>query len=240
MSRRVPEFALVIGGFLALTVLATGVAFTGDVARSVLTAAIVGMPFGIYAVYHSDDPTTVLPPRLVLTGATVLGGLLVVAAVPGPTDRLPRRLLYALFVALVVGLPLATYAVRYGKLRPLPPRSTAAGTALLGVVLLVAGPFVGDAVLGAVDGVLVFLAGMGYADAHGVGTSRRVRRALVVAGGLLCVALVALGVVLAATTLLPWVVAGIAAALAPSLHYALSIEQKRGRQSSQNFFNRRS
>ncbi|SFL27648.1 hypothetical protein SAMN04487950_3191 [Halogranum rubrum] len=227
MSRRVPEFALVIGGFLALTVLATGVAFTGDVARSVLTAAIVGTPFGVYAVHHSDDPTTVLPPQLVLAGAAVLGGLLLVAAVPGSTERLPRRLLYALFVALVVGLPLATYAVRYGDLRPLPPRPTAAGSALVGLALLVVGPLVGDAVLGAVDAVLVFLAGNGYADAHGVGPTRRVRRALVVAGGLLCVGLVALGIVVGSTTtLFPWVVAGIAAALAPSLHYALSIERE--------------
>lgn len=246
MSRRVPEFALVIGGFLALTVLVTGVTFTGDVARSVLTAAIVGMPFGVYAVHHSDDPTTALPPQLVLTGAAVLGGLLLVAAVPGAADRLPRRLLYALFVALVVGLPLAAYAVQYGELRPLPPRVTAVSAALVGLALLVAGPLVGDAVLGAVDAVLVFLAGNGYADAHGVGTSRHVRQALVVAGGLLCVVLVALGIVLGSTTtLLPWVVAGVAAALAPSLHYALSVEQeresgKRGEQNSQNFFNRRS
>jgi hypothetical protein len=241
MSQRVPEFALVIGGFLALTVLVTGVVFTGDVARSTLTAAVVGLPFGVYAVHHSDDPTTVLPPRVVLAGAALLGCVLFVAAVPempGRTDSLPRRLLYALFVALVVGLPLATYAVKYGDLRPLPPRATAAVTAALGVVLLVVGPLVGDAVLGAVDAVLVFLAGRGYADVHGVGASRRVRRALVAAGGLLCVGLVGLGAVVgSAETLLPWVVAGVAAALAPSLHYALSVERERG---SQNFFSRRS
>jgi hypothetical protein len=237
MSRRVPEFALVTGGFLALTVLVSGVVFTGDVARSVLTAAIVGTPFGVYAVHHSDDPTAVLPPRVVLATAALLAGVLFVAAVPGPVERLPRRLLYALFVALAVGVPLAAYAVNYGRLRPIPPRATAVGTALLGVVLLVVGPLVGDAVLGAVDAVLVFLAGSGYADVHGVGTSRRMRRALVVAGGLLCVALVGLGVVLGSSaTLLPWLVAGIAAALAPSLHYALSVEQG----PSQNFFNRRS
>lgn len=238
MSRRVPEFALVTGGFLALTVLGVGVAFTGDLVRSALTAVIVGYPFGLYAVSHSDDPTDVLPPRVVLPAAAVAGASLLVAAVPGGTERLGGRLLYALFAGLVVALPPAAYAVAYGRLRPLPPRPTAAGAAVAGALLLVAGPLAGDAVIGAADALLVFLAGVGYADVHGVGASRRTRRLLVVAGGVFSLLLVGVGLVVGSTTtLLPWVVAAIAAALGPSIHYALSVEQRR---QNQNFFNRRS
>jgi hypothetical protein len=182
MSRRVPEFALVTGGFLALTVLGVGVAFTGDLVRSALTAVVVGYPFGLYAVSHSEDPTEVLPPRFVLPAAAVAGA-----------------------------------------------------------TLLVAGPLAGDAVIGAADALLVFLAGVGYADVHEVGATRRTRRLLVVAGGVFSLALVGLGLVVASTTtLLPWVVAAITAALGPSLHYALSVEQGRRTNEGQNFFNRRS
>lgn len=238
MSRRVPEFALVTGAFLALTVLGVGVAFTGDLVRSALSAVVVGYPFGLYAVSHSEDPTTVLPPRVVLPAAAVVGASLLVAAVPGATAQLGGRLLYALFASLVVSLPPAAYAVTYGRLRPLPPRETAAVAAVAGALLLVVGPLVGDAVIGAADALLVFLAGVGYADVHGVGTSRRVRRLSVVAGGLFSLCLVGVGLVVGSTTtLLPWVVAGIAAALGPSIHYALSVEQGTR---SQNFFNRRS
>lgn len=226
MSRRVPEFALVTGGFLALTLLVVGVAFTGDVVRSTLTAAVVGYPFALYAVHHSDDPTAVLPPRLVLSATAVVAVGVLLTAFVGPLEGLPRRLLSALFAALAVGLPPAVYAVRYGGLEPLPPRPTLVGSALGGATLLVVGPAVGDAVVAAADALLVYLAGNGYADSHGVGTSHRLRRLLVVAGGLLSLLLVAGGVLLG-PTLLPWVLAGVTAALAPSLHYALSVGRVR-------------
>jgi len=219
-DRHVPALVLLVGVVLALGALAFGLVSTGDVARSLATAVLLLYPPGAYAVHVDDDPAGTLPPALVAGGAAVaalVAGLLLAAEAP-PARRLAGTL-YAVTVALVLFLPAATYATRYGDPPArLPPRRVAVGATLLALLFLAGGVAGAAPGYGAVSAVMTFLAGTLFAHAQGVRLRRRTRRAAVVAGLLLgtaCVAVAASGV---RRDALP--IAALAAILAPAVAFA--------------------
>ncbi|MFC6725641.1 hypothetical protein ACFQE1_14955, partial [Halobium palmae] len=75
MAERVPEFALVLGAFLGLVVLASGLLLTDDPTTTALLALALSLPPFAYAVHHSEDPTTALPPGIVLKAGLGLAGV---------------------------------------------------------------------------------------------------------------------------------------------------------------------
>jgi len=187
----VPEFALAAGVAIAVTVVAGGLLLNGGFRATVVLAALSLVPFLAYAVRHSADPTTVLPPRPLAAVVGLLALLLLAdALLTDGVTGLPAGL------ALAVGLclPALAYLARYDG-PPLRPTTAALGAAALAVSLLVVGLALSNPVLGAAAALTVGLAGTRYAVAGGLVPSRRTRRRTV--GGLVAagVAVVAAGVV---------------------------------------------
>jgi hypothetical protein len=226
MSRRVPELALLTGLFLGLSLFVFGILFTGDVPRTTISSVVVCYPFAGYAVYHSPDPTEVLPPRVVAAAGVLVGVVAGLWALVGaaPADLLRIGLLAGV-VTLVVALPTLAYAIRYGE-QPLPvPPAVALGVGTVaGVGFLVAGLVADAALLASVNAVLSFLAGALYASSRGFDAVRRFGRGVVLAGALLGIALVAGGVVVGPPE--PWIVEGVAVSLATTLYYVAVVEMR--------------
>lgn len=220
MSRRVPEFALVTGLLLGISTLASGLVLADEIVISSLLSALVAYPFVAYAVSRDDDPTTVMPPRAILAVGACFGlALFVASLLEGPS---PARALFGLFTALLVALPPAAYAVRFGaNVNPLPPRTTVLAGVAAGLALLVVGLLADAAAYGAADALLVSLSAAVYGTARGVRFDARTKRAAVVAGVLLGVAVVAVGVA-RGEPLGDWLAAATAVTLAPSVYYALT------------------
>lgn len=220
MSRRVPEFALIIGVVLGLSAVVFGLVLGEGLLDTVVLAAVGTYPFVAFGLLRDDDPASVVPPRWVLAGGVIwafLGVVGVLAADPSPSALIP-----AAFAGLVFALPPAAYAVRYGAgVNPLPARATFAVGVVAAVGLLVVGLVTSQPVLGVVDALLAAVAAGLYATARGVRLAERTRRAGVAAGALLGVALVLVGV-FRGDELTNWLLAGVAVAFAPSLYVALS------------------
>jgi hypothetical protein len=236
MAQRVPEVALVLGAFLGLVVLGTGLLFTGDATTTTLVALAVSLPLFGYAVRHSEDPTTALPPPTVLKGGLGLAGVALVALLglsTGAAESLPLAFFLALFVALVVALTSTAYYVQYGRRRyGFPPGKVAVLTtftalALLAFALLVAETLYAGServttlvAVAALDALLIFLAGGVYAVSRGLRPRPAAARLLVGGGALFGVAVAAVGV--AVGSLGPWVVAGGTVILGPAVLAALA------------------
>jgi hypothetical protein len=229
-NRHVPEFALVTGAFLSLSFLVAGVVLTGDVVRSLLTAVVILYPFAAYAVTHSDDPTTVLPPRVTSAGAVVVGvvlaGSVLLAAAPG---AVATELPYALLLGAGVVFPPAAYHVRYGtrdeRVNPLSPVATTVAATVVAVVVLVYGLLVGGTVFAAATALLSFLAGAVYARARGARLTVRTRRRFVVGGAIAGVAVVLVGLA-RGTAPESWLLVGLCVAAAPTIFYALTAPER--------------
>ena len=220
MNRYAPELALVSGGLLG-TVFGGFVLFAvGEFYSAVLVCVLFGYPFAAYAIHTDDKPTTVLPPRVVtaVAGLAAVGVVADVLRLFAPTIE---SLLVGILVALVVFLPVATYATQYGTPPAwLGPRLVESGGTLLAVGLLAGGIVSGAAAPAATSAVAVFVATMLFA-ARSTGVSPR-RRQLVPVGGLLvAAALLAVGVV-SGGPLDPWVTTALGAVFAPLLYIALA------------------
>ncbi len=229
-NRHVPEFGLVTGAFLSLSFLIVGLVLTGDVVRTLLTSVIILYPFAAYAVTHSPDPTTVLPPRLtsslaVLVGIVLAGAVLVDAGPPRVATELP----YALFLGALVVLPPAAYHVAVGdaadRLNPLTPPQTVLAATAVSVGLLVYGLLVGGVRFAAATALTSFLAGSLYARARGERLTPRTRRRFV-AGGALCGVFVVLVGLLRGTAMESWLIVGLCLAAAPTFFYALTAPER--------------
>jgi hypothetical protein len=228
-NRHVPEFALVTGAFLALSFLVAGLVLTGDVVRTLLTAVVILYPFVAYAVTHSSDPTTVLPPRATSAAAVVVGvvlaGAVLVAALP---DRLATELPYALLLGALVVLPPAAYHVRYGsraeRLNPVSPVGTAAVAAAAAALVLAYGLLVGGTVFAAATALLSALAGAVYARVRGARLTVRTRRRAVAGGAVTGVGVVCVGLLTADPA--SWILVGVCVVAAPALFYALTAPER--------------
>jgi hypothetical protein len=221
MSRRVPEFALVVGVTLAGSLLLAGLLFTDDPALTVVLAGTTLYGFLAYAVTHSADPTDVLVPRIVfplgvIAGVAAAGTVAVYGATPAPA-----RPFQAIVVGLGFALPAAGYRVSYGGPGGPPPGPTAVAGLATGLAVVVAGLLVGAALYAAVAGLLLGLAGTLYARARGLSPSHRTRRRSTAAGVAIAVALVGLGVATAVPVAQALPVAAVVA-LGPAVYHALA------------------
>jgi hypothetical protein len=226
MSRRVPEFALVTGAFLALTLFVAGVAFTPELALSTIVAGAVLYGFAAYAVLTDDDPTTVLPPWLVLVVGAVLGVAGFAAVLVTRATPLSPRVFLALLLALGFALPAAAYYVHFTRASLLPPAPTATAGVALGALLALVGLLGGAALYAAAAGTLVALAATLYANARGHRPTRA-RKRLAVLGGVGFGLAAAGGGVAAGVPLADALVVAVAATLAPALYYALTTDLRR-------------
>lgn len=225
MSRYVPEFALLTGLVLSLTVLVAGLLFTGDVLRSVLAFAVLCYPFVGFAVLRSEDPTTVLHPTAVLAVGALVGVVVWVAALWA--DRSLGSVLFGLFLALLAVLPAAAYRVHFGSRPPVDPRRAGVVATLLAVCCLALALVADETLFGVADALLLGVGAGLYADHQGVRPTPRTRRLLVAGGAVVGVGVVVAGVALGPRGLGDWTVVGIAAVLGPSVYVALT--GRRGR-----------
>jgi hypothetical protein len=186
-DRHVPEFALAAGVAIALTVVAAGVLLGGGLRATVVLAALALVPFLAYAVRHSDDPTSVLPPRPIAALAGFLALLLFGdALVTEGLTGLPA----GSALAVAFSIPALAYLARYDG-PPLAPRPAALCAAALAAALILVGLALSTPALGATAALAVGLAGARYAVAQGLVPSRRTRRRVVgalVVGGVCVVA----------------------------------------------------
>ncbi|MFB6168272.1 MAG: hypothetical protein ABEJ43_05430 [Haloferacaceae archaeon] len=209
-DRHVPEFALAAGVAVALTVVAGGVLFGAGLRATLVLAALALAPSLAYAVRHSDDPTTVLPPRPAVALAGLLAFVLLAdALVTEGLAGLPAGAV----LAVAFSLPALAYLARYDRL-PLAPRPAALAAAALAVSLLGAGLALSTPALGAAAALAVGLAGARYAVVEGLVPSRRARRRAVGALVVVGVGVVAGGVVGGSSGV---AVAGVALALGGGL-----------------------
>ena len=220
MTRRVPEFALLTGLFLGLSLGGFALWATGDVHQSVLVAAVFAYPFAGYAVRVDDDPTGVLVPWAVGGVAVLVGGVVAVDVLLQARDGLPAAISRGVFLGGAVAVPPAAYAVGYDETLGPPARPTLAVAGLLAVGLPTAGALTGSLYGGAAGPLLALPLGL-YAARRGVLPAYR-RRLLAVAVGLLAGAgLVTAGFV-GVTPRLPALVGGTAALVTPAAYTALT------------------
>jgi hypothetical protein len=226
MARYVPEFALVTGAFLGLSALVAGIVLGWGLLSTAVVAAVASYPFVAFGLLRDDDPAAVVRPRWLLAAGALFG----LAGLAGAVwdDPSVGGTLFGLLVGLALALPGVAYAVHYGAgVNPLSPRQTVAIGVAAAVLVLVAGLAVGEAAIGAADALLLALSAAVYASARGVRFAARSRRLAAAAGGLLGLAVVAVGAVRGAP-LGDWIVVGMTLALAPSLYYALTAESLSG------------
>jgi len=220
MSRRVPEFAVLTGVVLGVSVLVSGAVLGWGLYATVVVGAAVSYPFVAFGIVRDDDPAATLPPRWLFAAGVVVaaaGGL--GAVVDDPT---PGGALSAALVVLVLGAPAAAYATRFGAgLNPVAPRTTVLAGATAGVALLVAGVAVERPLVGVAAGVLAGLGAALYGTERGVAVDASTRRQVAAAGGLVGVGIVGAGVA-SGGALGEWLLVGIAVAVGPSLYAALT------------------
>ncbi|XVH32968.1 hypothetical protein ACNS7O_07235 [Haloferacaceae archaeon DSL9] len=222
MNRHVPEFALLTGLVLGGTALVVGVALVGTISTSLLVCALFVYPFSAYAVHHDEDPTNVLPPRLVFLLGCVAGAVIwldTVFAAPDPVAAVSRGFTLGLLVAVPTGL----YAARYGTPpAALTPRRGVVALWTLAASALAVGAATSAPVAGTAGALVLFWTGLTYARAGGLVVSRARRRRAVVAGLVLGAGCFALGAVTG--TLDSWAIPGVAAIFGPTLWYAATLD----------------
>ncbi|WP_144905183.1 hypothetical protein [Halobellus captivus] len=224
MSRRVPEFAVLIGVVLGLSVVVTGVTLGWGLYATTVVGALVSYPFVGFGIVRDSDPAATLRPRWLLG----LGGAIAAAGALGTLvdDPTAGGVLRAALVGLALGTPPAGYATRYGAgVNPLTPRATAGVGVAAGLALLAFGLFVGQPLVGVVAGGVCALGAALYATARGVDFDRRTKRLAASVGGLLGVAIVGIGVA-SGGALGEWLLVGTAVALVPGLYAALTLEKE--------------
>ena len=220
MNRYAPELALVAGGLLGVAFGGFVLVSVGEFYSAVVVCVLFGYPFAAYAIRTDDEPTTVLPPRIV-TAVAGLAALGVIADSLRLSDPTVESLLVGILLALLVFLPVAAYATWYGT----PPvwltsRRVETGGTLLAMGLLAGGLVGGAAAPGSTSAVAVFVAAMLFA-ARSTGMSHR-RRRLVPIGGLLTAAgLLTVGVS-SGGPLDPWITTALGAVFGPVLYIAVA------------------
>lgn len=221
MNRYAPELALVTGGLLGVVFGGFVLLSLGEVYSAIVATAVAGYPFAAYATHTSEDPTGVLPPRIVVGMAAVAASVVLADVVRSfPAGR--RTLLFGLLLALCVFLPVAAYGGRHGAApKRLPAWPLAAVTTLLAAGIVAVGASAAP-LYATTSGLLVFLAGTVFADAR-VRLGRRRRRQIPLVGLLIASALVVLGSLLGGP-LDPWVLGAVVAAFGPLVFYGLTAE----------------
>ncbi|MFD1685555.1 hypothetical protein [Halobellus litoreus] len=223
MSRRVPEFAVVTGVFLGLSVVVTGVTLGWGLYATVVIGALVSYPFVGFGIVRDDDPAATIRPRWLLGAGIVIAVAGALGVLLG--DPTPGGVLRGVLVGLVLGAPPASYAVRHGAdVNPFPPRTTVLAGVTVGIALVVVGLFVEQPLVGAAAGGVAALGSALYGTARGVDFDAQTKRYAAAGGGLLGLGIVALGV-FGGGSLGEWLLVGTAVALVPSLYAAVTLER---------------
>jgi hypothetical protein len=223
VNRRAPELALLTGLLLAAPIGVFALWATGDLSRSLLTGVGLLYPFAVYAVYHDDDPTTVLPPRIVAAAGTLVGVATVADSVATAASAVDVAALRGAFLGLLIAAPAWAYAVGYARPRSLPEWQVllvgggVAGAALLLAGVLLATPF------GAAAALVVWVTGALAARRAGFVASADTRLGAVAAGIVLGVA-VLFAALLTGSVSPAAVISAVALALAPAVYYGLTVE----------------
>ncbi|MFD1598047.1 hypothetical protein [Halobellus rarus] len=223
MSRRVPEFAVVTGVFLGLSVVVTGVTLGWGLYATVVIGALVSYPFVGFGIVRDDDPAATIRPRWLLAAGVVvaLGGAFGVLL----DDPTPGGVLRGVLVGLVLGAPPASYATRHGAdVNPFSPRATVLAGAAVGLALVVFGLVVEQPLVGVAAGGTAALGSALYGTARGVDFDPRTKRLGAAVGGLLGLGIVGVGVV-SGGPLGEWLLVGTGIALVPSLYAALTLDR---------------
>jgi hypothetical protein len=227
MSRRVPEFAVVTGVFLGLSVVVTGLTLGWSLYATVVLAALASYPFVGFGLVRDDDPAATIRPRWVLAAGVILAALGALGVLLGASAPTPGDLLFALLVALVLAAPAAAYATHYGaSVNPLSARVTVLAGVIGGVGLALAGLLLNAPYAGTGAGVLVGLGGALYGTARGVTFDVRTKRRAAAVGALLGGTIAGAGV-LGAGPPGEWLLVATATALVPSLYVALTADSTR-------------
>ena len=223
MSRRVPEFAVIIGVFLGLSVVVTGVTLGWGLYATVVIGTLVSYPFVGFGIVRDDDPAATLRPRWLLAGGVAIaaaGSLGVLL-----DDPTAAGVLRATLVGVVLVGPPAAYAAHFGAdVNPLAPRTSVFVGVAVGVVLAVSGPFVGEPLIGVAVGVICALGAALYGSVRGVDVDHRSKRRAAAGGAVVGVGIVGVGVATGGT-LGEWLLAGMTVALIPSLYAALTMNR---------------
>ena len=213
---------MLTGVFLGVSALVSGAVLGWGLYATVVVGAVGAYPFVAFGIVRDDDPAATIPPRWLLAAGAVVavaGGLGVLV-----DDPTPGGVLSAALVALVLGAPAAAYATRFGAgVNPAAPRLTVLTGAVVGVLLLAAGLATGRVLVGVAAGGLAGLGAALYGAERGVDVDARTRR-VVVAGGLLGVGIVGVGVARGGA-LGEWLAAGVAIVVVPSVYVALTQEE---------------
>lgn len=221
MNRRAPELALLTGVLLAAPIGAFALWATGDLSRSLLTGVGLLYPFAVYAIYHDDDPTGVLPPRAVAAAGTVAGAVLVADAAATVGDA--GATLRGTFLGLLVAAPAWTYAGAYAPNRALPDgRILLLAGAVGGATLLLAGLSLGTP-FGAAAALVLWITGAITARAAGFAATPTARLGAVAGGVVLGVA-VLFAALFAGSVSPAAILSAVALALAPAVYYGLTVE----------------
>ena len=223
MSRRVPEFAVVTGVFLGLSVVVTGVTLGWGLYATVVIGALVSYPFVGFGIVRDDDPAATIRPRWLLAAGVVvaLGGAFGVLL----DDPTPGGVLRGALVGLVLGAPPASYAARHGAdVNPFSPRATVLAGAAVGLALVVLGLLVEQPLVGVAAGAIAALGSALYGTARGVDFDPQTKRRGAAVGGLLGLGIVGIGVV-SGGPLGEWLLVGTGIAIVPSLYAALTLDR---------------
>ncbi|MEZ3116554.1 hypothetical protein RYH80_11605 [Halobaculum sp. MBLA0147] len=221
MTRRVPEFALLTGVFLAVSLGGFALWATRDLHQSVLVGAVVGYPFAAYAVRMDDDPTSVLRPRPIAVGALLVGLVVAGDVLLQARDALPAAATRAVALGSLVAVPPVAYAASYDR-RLGPSGRPIGAVAVVATLVLPAVGAVGGTWYGAVAGFLVGLPTGLYADDRGVVLSRLARGSTVAVGTLAGCGLLVAGLQVGLAPLAT-LTAATALVVTPALFYALTV-----------------
>lgn len=105
MTRRVPEFGVLIGLIVSLPSFAFAIYATNSVLPSTLTGIALLYPFALYTVLNHADPTRLLPPGPLFASTSVGSALLVLYGLG------TGSVAFGVLVALALAVPLGAYYV---------------------------------------------------------------------------------------------------------------------------------
>jgi len=220
VTRRVPEFALLTGLCLGLSLGGFALWATGDLHQSVLVCALLAYPFAGYAVRVDDDPTGVLVPWAVGVAALLAGVVVAGDVVVQAREAVGPAVTRGVFLGGLVAVPPTAYAVGHDERLGPPARPTLVVAGLLAAALPVAGTLVGSW-YGAASGPLLALPLALYAAGQGALPAYHTRLAAV-AGGLLLGAGLATAAAVGRVAVLPALVGATAALVTPAAYTALT------------------
>jgi hypothetical protein len=230
-NQYVPEFAVLVGVFLGLTAIISGIVLRWGLMATVCVCAVGSYPFIAFGVVRDTDPTTTIRPRWVLIIGTVIGILGAVGTFRATLggQRPIAATISSLFIGFILISPPAGYAASYGvNINPFSPQMTAGGCLVIGLGCMFAGLF-SLPLIGALLGAGVGVSGVVYATARGVAPTQQTKRRIAIISGAIGIAVALIGIIGMKSIINnghinsgEWIFVGATIALTPSVYAALT------------------